>query len=108
MCALEIARLSLAALGIGLLPFTFVTLILAGVMRATSGLKGRVVGWRWANVGVWVALAVCDGVKIAEETKEGVGARKGTKYPEGDEVTDVAVMIGVYVALGVLEVVVGR
>ena len=104
MCALEIARLSLADLGIGLLPFTFVTLIVAGLTRFTSGLGGRVIGWRWVNVGVWVALAVCDGVKIAEEVKEGVGMREGSKYPEKDEVTDVAVMVGVYVVLAVLEV----
>ena len=31
--------------------------------------------------------------------------RKGSKYPVADEVTDVGVMVGVYVALGVLEVV---
>ncbi len=47
-------------------------------------------------------------VKIAEETKEGTGQRKGSKYPESDEITDVSVMIGVYAALGVLEVVLRR
>ena len=104
MCVLEIVRLSLAHLGIGLLPFTFVAIILAGVMRLTRGLQGRVLGWRWANLALWVALAVMDGVKIAEEVKEGMGARKGTKYPVVDEVTDVGVMVGVYVVLGVLEI----
>ena len=108
MCVLEIARLSLATLGIGLLPFTFVTIILAGALHLTSGLRGRIVGWRWTNVGVWVALTVCNGVKIAEEVKEGIDTRKGTKYPESDEIIDVAVMVGVYVALGVLEVVTVR
>ena len=45
MCVLEIVRLSLADLGIGLLPFTFVAIIVAGVMRLTRGLQGRVRAW---------------------------------------------------------------
>ncbi|KAL8691621.1 MAG: hypothetical protein Q9218_003196 [Villophora microphyllina] len=105
MCILEIVRLSLAHLGIGLLPFTFVTLLVAATLRFTSGLEGRLVGWKWATVGVWAALAVVNGVKIAEEVKEGTGTRKGSKYPEADEITDVSVMIGVYVVLGILEIV---
>ena len=60
---------------------------------------------RWINLGLWTALAVCDAVKIVEEVKAGAGTRKGTKYPMSDEITDVGVMVGVYVALGVLEVV---
>ena len=106
MYVLEITRLSLAGLGIGLLPFTFVTLIVAGALRFTDGLQRRITGWRWANLVMWAALAVTNGVKIVEETKEGVNTRMGTKYPESDEITDVAVMVGVYVALGVLEMVV--
>lgn len=104
MCILEIVRLSLAHLGIGLLPFTFVTLVVAAAVRFTDGLGGRMVGWRYLNVGVWIALAVADGVKVAEEVKEGVGMRKGSKYPVSDEITDVSVMIGVYAVLTVLEV----
>ena len=103
MCILEIARLSLAHFGIGLLPFTFVTLLGAAILRFTNGMRGKIAGWRWATLGVWVALAVTNGVKIAEEDKEGAGTRKGTKYPEVDEITDVAVMVGVYAALGALE-----
>lgn len=105
MCVLEITRLSLAHLGIGLLPFTFVSLILAFALHFTRGLKGRVLGWKWANVAVFIALAVTNGVKIAEEVKEGTQQRKGSKYPESDEITDVAVMVGVYAALATLETV---
>lgn len=103
MCVLEIVRLALAHLGIGLLPFTFVTLILAGTLRFTRGVKGSVMGWRWANLAVFIALAITNGVKIAEEVKEGINQRKGTKYPESDEIIDVSVMIGVYAVLGLLE-----
>ncbi len=103
MCVLEIVRLSLAHLGIGLLPFTFVTLITAGAVHFTKGLGGRIFGWRHLNSAVWIALAVTNGVKVAEETKEGTGARKGSKYPESDEITDVSVMIGVYAVLAILE-----
>ena len=107
MCILEIVRLSLANLGIGLLPFTFVTLITAAVVRLTKGLGGRIAGSRYVNVAVWIALAVTNGVKVAEERKEGLGARKGSKYPVSDEVTDVSVMIGVYAVLALLEISLG-
>lgn len=107
MCVLEITRLSLAHLGIGLLPFTFVGLLVAAMLRFTDGMGGRVRGWRWANLALWVVLAGMNGVKIAEEVKEGIDTRKGTKYPESDEVIDVSVMVGVYAALAVLEVVLG-
>ncbi|KAL6719549.1 hypothetical protein ACLMJK_003790 [Lecanora helva] len=104
MCILEIVRLSLANLGIGLLPFTFVPLTIAGALRCFGWVKERIQGCRWVNMGIWIALAVTNGVKIAEEVKEGTGQRKGTKYPESDEITDVSVMIGVYAALMVLEI----
>lgn len=107
MSVLEIVRLSLAYLGIGLLPFTFVALVTALTLRLTRGFGDRIHGWRWANLAVWVALAVTNSVKVAEEVKEGTGARKGSKYPVADEITDVSVMIGVYAALAILEVSVG-
>lgn len=103
MCILEIVRLSLAHLGVGLLPFTLVSLITAGIVHFSRGLGGRVYGWRYLNVLLWVMLAVTNGVKVAEEAKEGIGARKGSKYPVADEVTDMGVMVGVYVVLAVLE-----
>ena len=68
---------------------------------AWKGIRGS----RWANLGLWVALLVMDSLKLAQEAKDGTGARKGSKYPVADEMTDVGVMIGVYVVLGVLEVV---
>ena len=105
MCVLEITRLSLAHLGIGLLPFTFVSLILAFALHLTHGFSGTIMGWKWANLAVFIALAIANGVKIAEEVKEGIDQRKGTKYPESDEIIDVAVMVGVYAALAVLETV---
>ncbi|KAL8798954.1 MAG: hypothetical protein Q9182_006252 [Xanthomendoza sp. 2 TL-2023] len=104
MCILEIVRLSLANLGVGLLPFTFVALATAAAVRFTKGLHGRVYGWRYLNLALWIALIVINGVKIAEETKEGTGARKGSKYPVADEITDVSVMEGVYAVLAFLEV----
>ena len=105
MCVLEITRLSLAHLEIGLLPFTFVSLILAFALHLTRGFRGRVPGWKWANLAVFIALAITNGVKIAEEVKEGTQQRKGSKYPESDEIIDVAVMVGVYAALAILETV---
>ena len=103
MCILEMVRLSITHLGIGLLPFTLVTIITAAAVRFTRGFRGRIVGWKYLNLMVWIALAITNGVKVAEERKEGTGARKGSKYPVGDEITDVSVMIGVYAVLVLLE-----
>ena len=79
---------------------------MAAALRLGRGYSRRVRGWRWINFGAWVALAVTNGVKITEEVKEGSGQRKGSKYPESDEITDVSVMVGVYAALAILEVLV--
>ena len=105
MCILEIVRLALTRLGVGLLPFTLVALVVAAAVRFTKGLRGRIYTWEYLNLALWTSLAVTNGVKIAQETKEGTGARKGSKYPVADEITDVAVMIGVYAVLAFLEVI---
>lgn len=105
MCILEIVRLSLTHLGVGLLPFTLVGLITAGAVRFTKGLYGRMYGWKYLNLALWVALAITNGVKIAQETKEGTDSRKTSKYPVADEITDVAVMVGVYAVLALLEMI---
>lgn len=77
---------------------------MAAAVRFSKGLEGRIYGWSYLNLAIWIALAVTNGVKIAEETKEGTGARKSSKYPVADQITDVSVMIGVYAVLAFLEV----
>ena len=104
MCTLEIVRLSLALIGIGLLPFTYVGLLVAFALRFSQRLRRPIQNWRWASLSLWVSLAVANGVKLSGELKEGINLRKGTKYPMIDQITDVAVMIGVLVFLSVLEV----
>ena len=103
MCTLELVRLGAASLGIGLLPFTYVTLIVALALHWKDGVNGNVTKWRWLNVGVWLALLAMAAVKIAEEVKEGVHTRERTRYPMVDQVTDVAVMMGVYAVLAILD-----
>ena len=104
MCVLEIVRLSLAQLGIGLLPFIFISLVMAGLLRYILIFRRGFQQLRWMNLGLWTALAVTNSVKLSQEVKEGIDSRKGTKYPVVDEITDVSVMIGVYVTLGILEI----
>ena len=103
MCSLEIARLSLAGLGTGLLPFTYVALILSFLLRFTKGFAGRIQLWVWANVAVFIMLGISNAVKVSQEVKEGTGRRKETKYPVADQVTDVAVMIALYSVLAILD-----
>jgi hypothetical protein len=108
MVTLEIVRLSLIYYGIGLLPFSYVALILGLVLRATNGLRGRIEGrmWRGANTFVWVGLLAMNVVKVAGLVKmENNGIyRTSSKYPMSDQVIDVAVMAGVYLVIGILEV----
>lgn len=102
MESLEIARLSVAHLGIGLLPFVFVGVLVAGIVHAVIPTRfARAVGALF-----WIALAATMAVKLAAlREEEGRYNRYGiaAKYPLGDEVTDVGVMIGVEVVLAVLE-----
>lgn len=44
-------------------------------------------------------------VKVVGLNKEGINARKGSKYPLSDQLIDVAVMAGVYAVIAILELV---
>lgn len=99
MVSLEIARLSAAHLGLGLLPFTYVGLILVGATRLTR----KTLITKMVNVLFWVMLGVSNIIKISAEVDEGIGSRKGTAYPMVDEITDVAVMIVLCGLLAILE-----
>jgi hypothetical protein len=101
MLSVEIARLSLAHLGVGLLPFLYIAYLMALVFRWQRSLWRP--GFRWCGVALWVMLAAVGVVKLVGELKEGVKTRKGTKYPMSDQVTDVGVEIGLWVLLAGLE-----
>jgi hypothetical protein len=101
MLSVELARLSLADLGVGLLPFLYIAFLIALGLRWWRSMWRS--GWRWCGVALWVMLAVVGVVKIVGEIKEGVNTRKGTKYPMSDQVTDVGVEIGVWVLLAGVE-----
>lgn len=103
MESLEIARLSIAHLGIGLLPFIYVGVLTACAVHAFMTTRLA----RGASALFWVALAVVMAVKLSalveeEGRRERVGV--AANYPLGDQVTDIGVMIGVEVVLAVLEI----
>ncbi|KAF2087048.1 hypothetical protein K490DRAFT_42560 [Saccharata proteae CBS 121410] len=106
MASLEIARLVVAELGIGLLPFTYVGVLAALANRLTWPCRVS----RLANAAFWLMLVVVMGLKTAAEADEMGGRverRKATegvgRYPTSDEVIDNAVMVGVEVGLAALE-----
>ncbi|KAG7058735.1 hypothetical protein JMJ77_0006106 [Colletotrichum scovillei] len=123
MASLEIARLIVAQLGIGLLPFTYVGILAALVLHVaaastttTSWLGGLHVyrgeaRWRWTVKGVnilyWVMLMCVMAIKVASQAKEqnALGIRTGqqAQYPISDSITDNAAMIGVEFVLLILE-----
>jgi hypothetical protein len=106
MVSLQIARLDIAQLGIGLLPFTLAGLLLAIVLH--SSWEARVV--RIVNLTYWIMLIAAMTVKLLTELNEQRGSEvrvkgQGTqgKYPTSDEVIDVAVMMGCVGVLAILE-----
>lgn len=94
-------------IGSGLLPFSYVGLLLGGFLHYSEGLQGRIRGWQAVNGVLWVGGIVVSVVQVVGLTNEGIDGRKGSKYPISDEVTDVAVMAGVYAVIMVLEIVLG-
>lgn len=75
-------------------------------LRATLSrrLRRPIQNWRWASLFLWVSLAVANVFKLTGELKEGIKEREGTKYPMIDQITDIAVIILVFVVLAMLEV----
>ncbi|OBT77739.1 hypothetical protein VF21_03852 [Pseudogymnoascus sp. 05NY08] len=107
MQTLEIVRLSLIHFGIGLLPFAYVGLIIGGALHWSDGVQGRIQTWQGINAVIWLGGTAMSVVKVVGLVKEGINGRKGSKYPISDQTIDVAVMTGVYAAIGMLEVVLG-
>jgi hypothetical protein len=111
MVSLEMARLVVAELGIGLLPFTYVGVLIALANR---------IAWRSRTVGLvsalyWIMLAAAMALKVAAEQAEQMGPEIRAQgvgvqgmYPTSDEVLDNSVMVGVELVLAVLEVVESR
>jgi len=104
---LEIVRLELLKYGIGLIPFTYAGLLLGALLHHTEGLKGKVRGWQLINYVIWLGGIAMSVVKVVGLTNEGINGRKGSKYPIADQVTDVSTIAGVYLAIALLEVVLG-
>lgn len=105
MEVLEIVRLELLKFGIGLIPFTFVGLLIGAFLHYSEGLQGRLRGWQIINAIIWLGGTAMSVVKVIGLTNEGINGRKGSKYPIVDQVTDVAVIAGVYLVIAILEVV---
>ncbi|KAH7346239.1 hypothetical protein BKA65DRAFT_273322 [Rhexocercosporidium sp. MPI-PUGE-AT-0058] len=107
MMTLEIVRLELIHFGIGLLPFVYAGLVIALLLYWSEGVQGRIRGWQAVNAVVWIGGVVMSVIKVVGLSKEGIDSRKGSKYPLSDQVTDVAVMAGLYAVAAILEVVLG-
>ncbi|PQE15278.1 hypothetical protein CJF31_00010626 [Rutstroemia sp. NJR-2017a BVV2] len=106
MNSIIIARLSLLGWGIGLLPFTYISVILSSVLFATNGFRGRVRYWWVVSAVTWVGGATMSFLQAAGLVQQ-LGweweGRKGGRYPVGDEVVDGLVLGGLWVVVGVLE-----
>jgi hypothetical protein len=104
MQVLEIVRLELLSYGFGLLPFVVVGLLLGGALHFTRGFGSQLRFWEGINGIVWVGGITMCIVKVISLIEEGINTRQGSKYPTSDQVTDVAVMAGLYIIIAILEV----
>ncbi|KAI9054247.1 hypothetical protein LZ554_001415 [Drepanopeziza brunnea f. sp. 'monogermtubi'] len=107
MLTLEIVRLELIHFGIGLIPFVYAGLLIGLLLHWGEGARGRMRGWQAVNYIIWIGGVAMSVIKVVGLDKEGINLRKESKYPLGDQVTDIAVMAGVYAVIAVLEVVLG-
>lgn len=106
MNIIELVRLALADRGIGLLPFTLVGLLLA--LALSFGVRGSMLRFsaHVMLIAYWVLMVVVSAIKTGTLVKlEGTEDRKGTKYPSLDQITDIAVLLVLYVILFLLELV---
>lgn len=103
MQTLEIVRLELLHFGIGLLPFSYVGLLLGAALHVSSGVRGHIRAWQVVNAVLWLGGMAVSVVQVVGLDNEGINGRKGTKYPVSDQVIDVAVMAGVYAVIALLE-----
>ena len=106
MLSLEIARLAIADLGIGLLPFKYVGILIVLLNHIFWRSKTA----RFANVSYWLMELIVTALKTAAEQSEQQGSARrvkdqlpGGKYPTSDEALDNAVILGVQVVLIGLE-----
>lgn len=102
MHTLEIVRLALLPVGIGLLPFAYVGLLLGATLHFTGGFGGKMQAWLGVNEVIWLGGMAMSIVKVIGLHNEGI-ERKGTKYPMSDQILDVAVIAGVYALIALLE-----
>lgn len=109
METIEIARLALADLGVGLVPFVYVGCLVAVLLQVTDGLWGRLRGWQVSGALFWTLSFCITTVKTVAVGKFGTTgslARNGSKYPVEDQLTDLIVLVIFYAILAVMQIVI--
>ncbi|KZO97327.1 hypothetical protein CALVIDRAFT_597638 [Calocera viscosa TUFC12733] len=98
MSVLEMARLGVAKLGLGLLPFNTIGLIIVIVM---VGCRGKV-SWMLFPLGFfWLLLVAFEAVKVSRLSL--LPSKTPTQYPGSDQVLDNAVMLALATIFSVLD-----
>jgi hypothetical protein len=104
MESIEIGRLALADMGVGLLPFVYVACALCVILCAMdvriAGVLGWQRGWWHEAVALFCAISgiISTGKTIAVEALDGA-ARMNTPYPVSDQYTDLVVLSVLYFLL---------
>ena len=105
MLTLEIVRLSIINWGVTLLPLVYVGLLLSAYLHFSKGFSNRIPQWEYLNIivlfGGGIITSVVKIIGLAKPGKMGDVGRE--KYLVMDQITDVAVVAGIYAVLGVLE-----
>ncbi|KAF7327788.1 hypothetical protein MKEN_00358600 [Mycena kentingensis (nom. inval.)] len=106
MCILELVRLVLEELGVGLLPVNIAGLICAFVVLWRERVPGRTKMMLQLLFVYWILLSVVEAIKTARLHKLEVlnpTTTKTSKYPSSDWFLDNAVMHGLYVVFACAE-----
>jgi len=105
MASLEIARLAVANLGVGMLPFTLVGLGIAFAMVYLRNKDGRRCAAFLAPY--FLLLSTMEALKVHRliEIQRQIDTIKGSKYPVSDWLTDVIVMLALSALCAILEII---
>lgn len=108
METIEVARLVRADLGVGLVPFVYVGCLIAISLQATDALWGRLRGWQVSGTLFWLlsfCITTVKAVAVGRFGTKGPLARKGSKYPVEDQLTDLIVLVIFYAILVAMQII---
>ncbi|KAF7983445.1 hypothetical protein HWV62_21712 [Athelia sp. TMB] len=102
MTVLELVRLAIDHLGVGLIPVVLVGLILAFSVLCVE-IRGRSQSLSMLLIIYWLLNITFQSIKVARLSKLEDLFPEHTKYPASDQLLDNAVILGLYIVFFIIE-----